>query len=105
LGAVSGCAKAQGLVRTGKSAEPVFTAPLVLCLAEVVPSMAGPKRPEGRVALPSVSTGFSTAMTSEYKKGGDASHRYAVESRDFDLGHGDVVIAAITSCTNTSNPS
>jgi aconitate hydratase len=69
-----------------------------------VPSMAGPKRPEGRVALPSVSTGFATAMTSEYKKD-DTSHRYPVESRDFDLGHGDVVIAAITSCTNTSNPS
>jgi aconitate hydratase len=67
--------------------------------------MAGPKRPEGRVALPSVSEGFAGAMASEYKKATDAAHRYAVEGRNFDLGHGDVVIAAITSCTNTSNPS
>ena len=102
---VSAYAKAQGLFRTAKSADPVFTATLTLDLADVVPSMAGPKRPEGRVALPAVATGFSAAMTSEYKKAADASHRYAVESRDFDLGHGDVVIAAITSCTNTSNPS
>jgi aconitate hydratase len=67
--------------------------------------MAGPKRPEGRVALPSVSEGFATAMANEYKKATEASQRYAVDGRDFDLGHGDVVIAAITSCTNTSNPS
>src|SRR6202008_472189 len=63
------------------------------------------KRPEGRVALPAVAAGFSAAMTSEYKKADDASKRYAVDGRNFDLGHGDVVIAAITSCTNTSNPS
>jgi aconitate hydratase len=81
------------------------TTTLTLDRADVVPSMAGPKRPEGRIALPAVSTGFATAMTSEYKKGDDISHRYAVDGRDFDLGHGDVVIAAITSCTNTSNPS
>src|SRR4030081_3314651 len=102
---VTAYAKAQGLFRTAKSADPVFTATLTLDLADVVPSMAGPKRPEGRVALPAVAAGFSAAMTSEYKKAADASHRYAVENRNFDLGHGDVVIAAITSCTNTSNPS
>ncbi len=50
-------------------------------------------------------TGFATALAGEYKKAEDGSKRYAVENRDFDLGHGDVVIAAITSCTNTSNPS
>src|SRR6478736_6631983 len=102
---VTAYAKAQGLFRTAKSADPVFTETLTLDLADVVPSMAGPKRPEGRVALPAVASGFSGAMTSEYKKAADASHRYAVENRNFDLGHGDVVIAAITSCTNTSNPS
>ena len=102
---VAAYAKAQGLFRTAKSADPVFTETLTLDLADVVPSMAGPKRPEGRVALPAVASGFSAAMTSEYKKAADASHRYAVENRNFDLGHGDVVIAAITSCTNTSNPS
>src|SRR5258707_11985075 len=102
---VAAYAKAQGLFRTAKSPDPVFTATLTLDLGEVVPSMAGPKRPEGRVALPAVASGFSTAMTSEYKKAVDASKRYAVENHNFDLGHGDVVIAAITSCTNTSNPS
>ena len=83
----------------------MFTETLTLDLADVVPSMAGPKRPEGRVALPAVAEGFAAAMASEYKKAADASKRYAVENRNFDLGHGDVVIAAITSCTNTSNPS
>src|SRR5262250_1080257 len=102
---VQSYAKAQGLFRTNKSADPVFTETLTLDLGDVVPSMAGPKRPEGRVALPSVSEGFAAAMESEYKKATDASHRYSVEGGKFDLGHGDVVIAAITSCTNTSNPS
>src|SRR5664279_3660454 len=97
--------KAQGLFRTAKSPDPVFTETLTLDLKDVVPSMAGPKRPEGRVALPAVAEGFAAAMTSEYKKAADALKRYPVENRNFDLGHGDVVIAAITSCTNTSNPS
>src|SRR5271165_2849900 len=102
---VSAYAKAQGLFRIAKSADPVFTETLTLDLADVVPSMAGPKRPEGRVALPAVAEGFAAAMTSEYKKGAEASKRYPVANRNFDVGHGDVVIAAITSCTNTSNPS
>ncbi len=67
--------------------------------------MAGPKRPEGRVALGAVGSGFKTALETEYRKTGDAKTRYKVEGKDFTLGHGDVVIAAITSCTNTSNPS
>src|SRR6267143_1714182 len=102
---VTAYAKAQGLFRSAKSPDPVFTEKLVLDLGDVVPSMAGPKRPEGRVALPAVGAGFAAAMTSEYKKAADALTRYSVENRNFDLGHGDVVIAAITSCTNTSNPS
>jgi aconitate hydratase len=102
---VTAYAKAQGLFRSAKSPDPVFTETLTLDLGDVVPSMAGPKRPEGRVALPAVAEGFAAAMTSEYKKAADASRRYPVENRNFDLGHGDVVIAAITSCTNTSNPS
>jgi aconitate hydratase len=97
-------AKAQGLFRTAASADPVFTETLTLDLAKVEPSMAGPKRPEGRVALSAVSDGFSTAMEGDYKKALDGA-RFAVEGKKFDLGHGDVVIAAITSCTNTSNPS
>ncbi|MFZ5733556.1 MAG: aconitate hydratase AcnA [Pseudomonadota bacterium] len=98
-------AKAQGMFRTSTTPDPVFTEILTLDLGDVVPSMAGPKRPEGRVALESVASGFSTAMETEYKKAADGAKRFAVENRNFDLGHGDVVIAAITSCTNTSNPS
>ena len=102
---VTAYAKAQGLFRTAKSPDPVFTETLTLDLGDVVPSMAGPKRPEGRVALPAVAEGFAAAMTSEYKKAAERRSAMPVENRNFDLGHGDVVIAAITSCTNTSNPS
>ena len=98
-------AKAQGLFRTSKSPDPVFTELLTLDLGDVVPSLAGPKRPEGRVALPTVASLFDDALTVEYKKPTDHNARFPVEGRKEDLGHGDVVIAAITSCTNTSNPS
>ncbi|HEY7669614.1 MAG TPA: aconitate hydratase AcnA [Hyphomicrobium sp.] len=98
-------ARAQGLYRTSGSPDPVFTDTLELDLATVVPSLAGPKRPEGRVALPDVGAAFAKALDSEYKKPGELTKRVAVKGRDFDIGHGDVVIAAITSCTNTSNPS
>ncbi len=102
---VDAYAKAQGLFRTQGSPDPVFTDTLALDLSTVVPSMAGPKRPEGRIALPAVGAGFATALEAEYRKPGEGGKRVPVEGRDFDLGHGDVVIAAITSCTNTSNPS
>ncbi|QBR70776.1 aconitate hydratase AcnA [Beijerinckiaceae bacterium] len=101
---VEAYAKAQGLYRTKTTPDPVFTDTLSLELDSVTPSMAGPKRPEGRVALGSVGAGFKAALDTEYKKPGELSKRYAVEGKNFDLGHGDVVIAAITSCTNTSNP-
>ncbi|MCK7472862.1 MAG: hypothetical protein MZV49_03695 [Rhodopseudomonas palustris] len=55
------------------------------------------------MALSAVADGFAAAMENEYKKALDGT-RYAVEGKKFDIGHGDVVIAAITSCTNTSNP-
>ncbi len=102
---VEAYSKAQGMWRDTGSAEPVFSDVLELDLSEVVPSMAGPKRPEGRAALQDIPSGFAAAMETEYKKTVDAAARYAVEGESFDLGHGDVVIAAITSCTNTSNPS
>ncbi|MGL4494489.1 MAG: aconitate hydratase AcnA [Beijerinckiaceae bacterium] len=98
-------AKAQGMFRSAKTPDPVFTDTLELSLDDVIPSLAGPKRPEGRVALTDVKAGFAAAMETEYKKAGDIATRYKVEGKNFDLGHGDVVIAAITSCTNTSNPS
>ena len=102
---VEAYAKAQGLFRTDASADPVFTDTLELDLGSVVPSLAGPKRPEGRVALGDVKSGFATALAGEYKKPGEAAKRVPVAGKGFDIGHGDVVIAAITSCTNTSNPS
>ncbi|ETR77635.1 aconitate hydratase [Afipia sp. P52-10] len=98
-------AKAQGMFRTSATKDPVFTETLTLDLADVVPSLAGPKRPEGRVALPSVAEGFASAMETEYKKAMEQSKRFAVEGKSYELGHGNVVLAAITSCTNTSNPS
>ncbi len=98
-------ARAQGLLREAHAPDPEFTDTLALDLADVTPSLAGPKRPEGRVSLAEVGTAFQVALAAEYKKEGGIGPRYPVEGAKFDLGHGDVVIAAITSCTNTSNPS
>ena len=95
----------QGMWREDGSADPVFTDTLELDLGDVVPSMAGPKRPEGRIALEGIASGFAKSLVDEYNKTAGADARYAVEGEDYDLGHGDVAIAAITSCTNTSNPS
>ncbi|MGE0501072.1 MAG: aconitate hydratase AcnA [Rhizobiaceae bacterium] len=102
---VEAYSRAQGMWRETGSADPVFTDLLELDLGDVVPSMAGPKRPEGRQPLEQIAAGFAKAMDTEYRKAAEISKRYAVEGADYDLGHGDVVIAAITSCTNTSNPS
>jgi aconitate hydratase len=98
-------AQSQGLLRTEKNPDPEFTDTIDLDLATVVPSLAGPKRPEGRVPLPEVGAAFTSALSGEFKISGDSTARYPVEGTNYDLGHGDVVIAAITSCTNTSNPS
>ncbi|MCO6408704.1 aconitate hydratase AcnA [Hoeflea alexandrii] len=102
---VEAYSKAQGMWRDTGAADPVFTDTLELDLGSVVPSMAGPKRPEGRIALENIATGFAKSLEDEYKKPGQLDNRYQVEGEDYDLGHGDVAIAAITSCTNTSNPS
>ena len=105
LALVEAYAKAQGLFRVAGAADPVFTDTLELKLEDVVPSLAGPKRPEGRVALNAVKSGFADALATEYKRPGEMAKRHKVDGREYTLGHGDVVIAAITSCTNTSNPS
>ncbi|HHV66365.1 aconitate hydratase AcnA [Brucella intermedia] len=97
--------RAQGMWREKGAADPVFTDILELDMGDVVPSMAGPKRPEGRIPLENIGSGFATSLENEYKKTTGQTTRYTVEGEDYDLGHGDVVIAAITSCTNTSNPS
>jgi aconitate hydratase len=102
---VAAYAKAQGLYHTKSTPDPIFTDVLKLELASVEPSLAGPKRPQDRVALREVKSSFAAAMDSEFHKAGELGKREPVEGRKHDLGHGDVVIAAITSCTNTSNPS
>ena len=93
--------KEQGLFRTADTPDPVFSDTLELNLSEVEPTIAGPKRPQDRVLLRQAKASFEQAMA------GQASKRVEVQSNGdrFALGDGSVVIAAITSCTNTSNPS
>ena len=96
-------AQAQGLWREEGSPEPLFTDTLELDMASIEPSLAGPKRPQDRVLLSEVDDQFKADLASVYGKAKDG--RVPVEGENFDIGNGDVVIAAITSCTNTSNPS
>jgi aconitate hydratase len=103
---VDAYAKAQDMFRHAASPDPVFTDTLELDLGDVVPSIAGPKRPQDRVNLNEAAGNFKAVMAKEFGKDDAAlAARYKVEGTNFDLGNGDVVIAAITSCTNTSNPS
>jgi aconitate hydratase len=127
---VAAYAKAQGMYRVKTTLDPIFTDVLKLELGSIEPSLAGPKRPQDRVALKEAKSSFITAMDKEFNKGSDGQGkdvfdlhpslatsmekdfskaggkgRVPVQGRSHDLGHGDVVIAAITSCTNTSNPS
>ena len=92
-------AKAQGLWRD-PSIEAVYTSTLSLDLSSVRPSLAGPKRPQDRVDMAHLGRAFDETLQLR----GRDERRVAVADADFDLGDGDVVIAAITSCTNTSNP-
>jgi aconitate hydratase len=102
---VKAYAEAQGMWRTADTPDPVFTDTLHLDMTDVVPSLAGPKRPQDRVTLDTAKTAFLSAMDQEFRQAAQMDKRHRVEGEEFDLGHGDVVIAAITSCTNTSNPS
>ena len=97
--------KAQGMFRPERKDDPVYTDTLELDLSTVVPSLAGPKRPQDRVALNTAADAFANVLKDEFKKAEEAGKRVDVDGEDFSIGHGDVVIAAITSCTNTSNPS
>jgi aconitate hydratase len=101
---VEAYAKAQGMFREAGTPDPVFSKTLALDLGDVVPSIAGPKRPQDRVPLAQAASAFANALDKEYGKAAEAGKRVPVKGKNFDLGHGDVVIAAITSCTNTSNP-
>lgn len=97
-------AKAQGMWREASTPDPVFTDTLELDLSTVEPSMAGPKRPQDKVLLSQAALAFSkelpTLNAGKIKEG----EMVAVKGADYQLSHGHVVIAAITSCTNTSNP-
>ncbi|MEO0329716.1 MAG: aconitate hydratase AcnA [Pseudomonadota bacterium] len=100
-------AKAQGMWRADDTPDPVFTSTLSLKLEDVVPSISGPKRPQDRVVLAHADSEFATAAATIksgniLKKGEE--RRYSIESANYKIDDGDVVIAAITSCTNTSNP-
>ncbi|WP_295528359.1 aconitate hydratase AcnA [Novosphingobium sp. Chol11] len=99
---VEAYAKAQGLWVDPASSDPVFTSSLELDMNTVVPSLAGPKRPQDKVILTEVDDVFNADLASVYKHA--HAKRVAVEGKTHDIGDGDVVIAAITSCTNTSNP-
>ncbi|HET7805988.1 MAG TPA: aconitate hydratase AcnA [Pseudolabrys sp.] len=101
---VAAYAKAQGMYRVKTTPDPMFTDVLKLELSSVEPSLAGPKRPQDRIALKEVKSGFAASMDKEFNKSAEAKKRVKVPGKNYDLGHGDVVIAAITSCTNTSNP-
>jgi len=92
--------KAQGMFLTADSPDPVYSDTLSLDLANVVPSMAGPKRPQDRINLPDVKQNFLTSLNAVPK-----TAQLAVDSHQESISDGAVVIAAITSCTNTSNPS
>lgn len=121
-------AKAQGMWRDSNSPDPIFTDTLELDMESVEPSIAGPKRPQDKILLSDASNEFKNLLLKEsgvdpvgaegkmMSEGGqipphemddiqDVSHPVQVEGTDYSIDHGDVVIAAITSCTNTSNPS
>jgi aconitate hydratase len=104
--------KEQGLFRTAASPDPAFSDTLELDLGSVEASLAGPKRPQDRVPLAQMKEGFRRSLTAPVKERGfgladaDLGRTASVDYRgENQIGHGAVVIAAITSCTNTSNPS
>ena len=97
-------ARAQGLFRHAKSAEPLFTDSLHLDLASVEPSLAGPRRPQDRISLAEAAKSFASDLKNVFHKE-NSTDGAPLAGTTHALTHGDVVIAAITSCTNTSNPS
>ena len=101
---VEAYAKAQGMWRDVDTPDPEFTDSLSLDMSTVEASLSGPKLPQERVPLVTADTDFATALENVFKVKGDAED-VPVEGLDYGITHGDVVIAAITSCTNTSNPS
>jgi aconitate hydratase len=111
-GLVEACYREQGLFRTAESPDPHYTVTLDLDLNTIEPSLAGPKRPQDRVALGKVKQGFQDSLTKAKTERGfglaaadlDKKSPLVIGGTAAELTHGSVVIAAITSCTNTSNP-
>ncbi|PHZ84523.1 aconitate hydratase AcnA [Paremcibacter congregatus] len=100
---VEAYAKEQGMWRDSNSPDPVFTDTLHLDISTVEPSLAGPSRPQDRVVLSNAANSF-TELLETRGKAADQKTEYPVEGADYKISNGDVMIAAITSCTNTSNP-
>ena len=102
---------AQGMFHTSETPTPSFTSNLSLDLSTVEPALAGPKRPQDRVDLSAMKNHWKTSLNAPVGHSGHGIHESKndssakIGSRGVDLKHGDIVIAAITSCTNTSNPS
>ena len=102
---VEAYSKAQGMWRDASTPDPVFTSTLELDMGTVLPSLAGPKRPQDRVLLKHATSAFRMELTKSLGvAAADADKSVKVEGKNYEITHGDVVIAAITSCTNTSNP-
>jgi aconitate hydratase len=102
---VEAYSKAQGMWRDATTPDPVFTSTLELDMSTVQPSLAGPKRPQDRVLLKDASVAFRGELTKSLGvPANDVGTKAAVAGKNYEITHGDVVIAAITSCTNTSNP-
>lgn len=99
---VEAYSKAQGMWYDEGNEDPIFTDTLQLDLSTIEPSLAGPKRPQDKVTLNTLPLEFATFLQEANK---DQDTSFAVKGHDFQMQHGHVVIAAITSCTNTSNPS
>ncbi len=101
---VEAYAKAQGMWRDDSTPDPEFTATLELDISTVEPSLAGPKRPQDRVLLSEASSAFKSALPDLAGANASLETKVAVSGKNYEIGHGNVIIAAITSCTNTSNP-
>ncbi|WP_261664011.1 aconitate hydratase AcnA [Deinococcus sp. Marseille-Q6407] len=103
--------KAQGLFRTDETPDPVFTDTIELDLGSIVPSLAGPKRPQDRVNLSDMHNEFAQALTAPVSQRGfelsedQLDNQGTITGTDIQISHGAVTLASITSCTNTSNPS
>ena len=103
---VEAYAKEQGLWTEANDPDPVFTSTLELDMGTVEPCISGPKRPQDKILLSSGADSFGKTLSETFKvSASDSKKGEKVEGKDFDVNHGDVVVAAITSCTNTSNPS